>query len=41
MAPIFGVILSYLAGSIPAAFIRGKLRAVAPLQPGARALAAN
>ena len=28
MAPIFGVILSYLAGSIPSAYIAGKLRGV-------------
>src|SRR5256885_6255128 len=28
MAPIFGVIISYLAGSIPSAYIAGKLRGV-------------
>src|SRR5450759_5730439 len=28
MAPIFGIIISYLAGSIPSAYIAGKLRGV-------------
>jgi glycerol-3-phosphate acyltransferase PlsY len=41
MAPIFGVILSYLAGSIPSAYIAGKLRGVDLRQHGSGNLGAT
>jgi len=41
MAPIYGVIIAYLAGSIPSAFIAGKLRGVDLRQHGSGNLGAT
>lgn len=41
MAPIFGVIISYLAGSIPSAYIAGRLRGVDLRQHGSGNLGAT
>jgi acyl phosphate:glycerol-3-phosphate acyltransferase len=41
MAPIFGVIISYLAGSVPSAYIAGKLRGVDLRQHGSGNLGAT
>ena len=41
MAPIFGVIIAYLAGSIPSAYISGKLRGVDLRQYGSGNLGAT
>jgi len=41
MAPLFGVIISYLAGSLPSAFIAGKLRGVDLRQHGSGNLGAT
>jgi glycerol-3-phosphate acyltransferase PlsY len=41
MAPIFGVFISYLAGSIPSAYIAGKLRGVDLRQHGSGNLGAT
>ncbi|HEY3112206.1 MAG TPA: glycerol-3-phosphate 1-O-acyltransferase PlsY [Gemmatimonadaceae bacterium] len=41
MAPVFGVIISYLAGSIPSAYIVGKLRGVDLRQHGSGNLGAT
>ena len=41
MAPIFGVIIAYLAGSIPSAYIAGKLRGVDLRQHGSGNLGAT
>src|SRR2546423_15388351 len=41
MAPIFGVIIAYLAGSIPSAYISGRLRGVDLRQYGSGNLGAT
>src|SRR5438132_11319711 len=41
MAPIYGVIIAYLAGSIPSAYIAGKLRGVDLRQHGSGNLGAT
>jgi len=41
MAPIYGVIIAYLAGSIPSAYIAGKLRGVDLRQQGSGNLGAS